>query len=91
MNAAETKVLIDLAREKKLLLVEGETSYKFQLLFHLTILTGLWTRFFPIVAKFRQLIFEDKVIGDIKHVVSDFAIGRLDCKFFQLSRDTVFG
>ncbi|GJJ13046.1 hypothetical protein Clacol_007295 [Clathrus columnatus] len=61
LNAEEAKVLVGLAKEKNLLLVEG-----------------VWTRFFPLVQTFRKLAFEEKVIGDIKHVVSDFAIGRLD-------------
>ncbi|KIJ56295.1 hypothetical protein M422DRAFT_23584 [Sphaerobolus stellatus SS14] len=61
LNAAEAQTLVDLARSKKLLLVEG-----------------VWTRFFPLVQAFRDLVFNQKAIGDIKHVLSDFAIGRLD-------------
>ena len=45
------------------------------------ILKGVWTRFYPLVQKFRDLVFKEKAIGDIKHVVSDFGIARLDGKF----------
>ncbi|KAF8581454.1 NAD-binding protein [Ramaria rubella] len=61
LNAAEAQALIDLARSKKLLFVEG-----------------VWTRFFPLVYAFEDLVFEQKVIGDVRHVLVDFGIARLD-------------
>jgi len=64
LNAAEAQKLVDLARSKKLLLVEG-----------------VWTRFFPLVQKFRELVFKENAIGDVKHVMSDFGIARLDGKY----------
>lgn len=53
-NAKEAKELIDLAREKKLFLMEA-----------------MWTRFFPIHVKIRELL-KEKVIGKTNGIVINF-------------------
>ncbi|KAK9896856.1 NAD-binding protein [Cystobasidium minutum MCA 4210] len=58
LNAKESKILIDLAKEKGVFFMEG-----------------VWTRFFPLVYKFQDLIHKEKVIGNIHNVLVDFGMG----------------
>lgn len=53
VNAAQTEVLIKLAREKGLFLMEA-----------------VWTRFFPLSIKVRELITQGRV-GDVRRVTAD--------------------
>lgn len=38
------------------------------------ILLAVWTRFFPIVNKLQSLLHEEKLIGEIAHVMADFSL-----------------
>ena len=58
LNAKESQILIDLAKEKNVFFMEG-----------------VWTRFFPLVHKFQELIHKEKVIGNIHNVLVDFGMG----------------
>lgn len=58
LNAKESKILIDLAKQKNVFFMEG-----------------VWTRFFPLVYKFQDLIHKEKVIGNIHNVLVDFGMG----------------
>jgi len=40
----------------------------------LFLMEAVWTRFFPLTFALQDLLFKQKVIGDIKRVVSDFSI-----------------
>ena len=40
---------------------------------NLYLLEGVWTRFFPSIAKLKELIFEKKALGDINRLVMDFS------------------
>lgn len=58
INAEQTKHLVEIAREKKLFLMEA-----------------VWTRFFPLSIELQRLLFEEKIVGRIRKVVSDFGLG----------------
>lgn len=38
------------------------------------VMEGMWARFLPIVRKMKELLHEEKVIGDIIRTVSDFPL-----------------
>ncbi|GAA5863925.1 hypothetical protein JCM8547_005282 [Rhodosporidiobolus lusitaniae] len=38
------------------------------------LMEGVWTRFFPIIYKYQELIHKDKVIGDVRQVFCDFGM-----------------
>lgn len=35
---------------------------------------GVWTRFLPLVARFKELLHVQKVVGDVHHVYADFGL-----------------
>ncbi|GAC94658.1 dimeric dihydrodiol dehydrogenase [Pseudozyma hubeiensis SY62] len=55
INAAQAEHLVEVARQKKLFLMEA-----------------VWIRFFPLVIELQRLIHEEKVLGEIRRVFSDF-------------------
>ncbi|SOV04009.1 related to dimeric dihydrodiol dehydrogenase [Ustilago sp. UG-2017a] len=57
INAAQTKHLIKVAREKKLFLMEA-----------------VWIRFFPITLEIQRLIHQERRLGPIRRVFSDFGM-----------------
>lgn len=38
------------------------------------LLEGMWTRFFPLVKKIRELVVEERKIGDVKLIQADFGV-----------------
>lgn len=40
------------------------------------IMEAMWTRFFPLVAKLRNLVHQDRVIGDVVRVFCDFSMNQ---------------
>jgi dihydrodiol dehydrogenase / D-xylose 1-dehydrogenase (NADP) len=42
---------------------------------NLFFLEGVWTRFFPLTKRFKELLHEEKVIGNVHNVLVDFGMG----------------
>ena len=42
---------------------------------NLFLMEAVWTRFFPLSAKFQELLHKDKAIGDVHYVLSTFGMG----------------
>lgn len=51
----------------------------------LFLMEGLWTRFQPLIGKLQKALHEDKVIGEIRYVRSDFSMAFYDCGFHRSS------
>jgi dihydrodiol dehydrogenase / D-xylose 1-dehydrogenase (NADP) len=54
INEPQSAHLIEIAREKKVFLMEA-----------------VWTRFFPLCRHLQKILFEDRILGKIHHVISD--------------------
>lgn len=47
----------------------------------LFLMEGMWTRFFPLAYRFQQMLHEEKLIGEIRHVYADLSMQFLDGTF----------
>jgi len=52
---------------------------------NLFLMEGMWTRFFPAVEQARRLVFEDKVLGSISSVQTDFCFNAADSEEYPTS------
>lgn len=48
---------------------------------NLFLMEGMWTRFQPLMGKLQKALHEDKLIGDVRYVRSDFSMAFYDCVF----------
>ncbi|CAO1623738.1 unnamed protein product [Sympodiomycopsis kandeliae] len=74
INEAQAQALIDLAKSKKLFLMEAR-----------------WVKFFDLFQQVRKLITEDRILGKVYKVCSDFGEGFPDDPNFRLQKAELGG
>ena len=47
---------------------------------NLFLMEAVWTRFFPLVFELEKVLFEEKAIGEIRRLHSDFSMDFIDGK-----------